>query len=169
MARKPFPSVSSSSRATQPLELIRIDVAGPIGPKSLGGSQYLLMFTDDFTRYRVGYLLKWKSEALTRFKEYKALVEEQRGSTIRKLRTGGGGEYTSNEFCHLLLQDGIEIQRTAPYTPQSNDVSERSNRTIIGTTRALLHAVNAPKHYSAKAAMTAIYVRNRLPTRAILE
>ena len=101
------------------------------------------------------------------FKEYKALVEKQQGSTIRKLRTDGGGEYTSNEFCHLLLQDGIEIQRTTPYTPQSNGVSECSNRTIIGTTRALLHAVNAPKHYWSEAAMTAIYVRNRLPTRAI--
>jgi len=46
-------------------------------------------------------------------------------------------------------------------------VSERANRTIIGTTRALLHAVSAPEQYGAEAAMTAIYVRNRLPTRAI--
>ena len=79
MARNLFPSVSSSSRACQLLELIHSDIAGPIILKSLGGSQYLLRFTDDFTRYRVGYLLKLKSEALTQFKEYKTLVKKEKG------------------------------------------------------------------------------------------
>jgi len=65
------------------------------------------MFTDDFTRYKVRYLLKCKLEAFARFKEYTALVEKQQGKVIRKLRTDGGGEYTSNEFCHLLQHDGI--------------------------------------------------------------
>jgi len=125
------------------------------------------MFTDDFTRYKVGYLLKRKSEAFPRLKEYKALVEKQQGKVIRNRRPDGGGEYTSNEFCHLLQQERMEIQRTTPYTPQSNGVSKRANRTIIGTTRALLHAVSAPKQYCVEAAMTAIYVRNGLPTRAI--
>jgi len=125
------------------------------------------MFTDDYTRYKVGYLLKCKSESFARIKEYKALVEKQQGKVIRKPRTDGGGEYTSNEFCHHLQQEGIEAQRTTLYTPESNGVSERVNRMIIGTTHALLHAVSAPKQYRAEAAMTAIYVRNRLPTRAI--
>jgi len=125
------------------------------------------MFTDDFTRYKVGYLLKRKSEAFASFKEYKALVEKQQGKVIRKLRTDRGGEYTSSEYCHLLQQEGIEIQRTTPYTPQSNRVSERANRTIIGTTCALLDALSAPRQYGAEAAMTAIYVRNWLPRRAI--
>jgi len=72
------------------------------------------MFTDDFTKYKVGYLLKCTSEAFARFKEYKALVEKQQleGKVIRKLRTDGRGEYTSNEFGHLLQQEGIEISRT---------------------------------------------------------
>jgi len=47
MTQKPFPSILPSSRATQPLEIIHSDLAGPIDPKSLGGALYLLMFTDD--------------------------------------------------------------------------------------------------------------------------
>lgn len=98
MARKPFLSVSSSYQATQPLELIHSDIAGPINLKSVGGSQYLLMFTDNFTRYRVGNFLKSKSETLIQFKKYKALVKKQQGLTIKKLRTNREGKYTSNEF-----------------------------------------------------------------------
>jgi len=167
MARKPFPSVLPSSKGTQHLEIVHSYIAGLIDQKSPGGALYLLMFTDDFTRYKVGYLLKRKSEAFACFKEYKALVEKQQGKAIRKLRTDEGREYMSNELSHLLQQEGIEIQRTTPYTPQSNGVSERVNRKIIGTTRALLHAVSAPKQYWAEVAMTAIYVRNRHPTPPI--
>ena len=167
MARKPFPSALPSSKETQPLEIVHSDRAGPIDPKSLGGALYLLLFTDYFTRYKVSYVLKRKLEAFACFKEYKALVEKQQGKVIRKLRTDGGEEYRSNEFCHLLQQEGIEIQRMTPDTPQSNGVSERANHTIIGTTRALLHAGSAPKQYWAEAAMPVIYVCNRLPTRAI--
>src|SRR5437588_510729 len=95
------------------------------------------------------------------------MIKKLQGKPIRKLRTDGGGEYTSNEICHLLQQEGIEIQRTTPYTSQSNGVSERANRTIIETTRALLHAVNAPKEYWAETAMTAIYGRNHLSISVI--
>jgi len=167
MERKLFLSVLPSLKATQPHEIVPSDIAGPIDAKSLREALYLLMFTDDFTRYMVGHLLKRNLEAFARFKEYKALVEKQQGKVIRKLCTDRGGEYTSNEFCHLLQQEGIVIQSTIPYTPQSNGVSERANCTIIGTMRALLQAVSAPKEYWAEAAMTALYVHNRLPTCAI--
>jgi len=77
MARKPFPSVLLWLKVTRPLVIVHTDIPGPIDPKSFGGALYLLMFLDDFTRYNVGYLLKRKSEAFARFKEYKALVEKQ--------------------------------------------------------------------------------------------
>jgi len=167
MTRKTFPSVPESSRASRILEIIHSDIAAPIDPVPLGGSQYVLLFTDDFRRYKVGYALKKKSDALKCFKEYKALVEKLHGRPIQKLRTDGGGEYTSNELCHFLHEEGIQAQRTTPYTPQSNGVSERANQTIIGTTRALIHAVSAPKEFWAEGAMPAIYVRNWLPTKSL--
>jgi len=167
MTHKPFLSVSPSSRAIQLLEIIHSDIAGPMNPKSLGGAAYLHMFMDDFIRYKVCYLLKCKSEAFACFKEYKTLMEKQQGKVIKKLRTDKAWEYTSNQFCHLLRQDRIEMQRITSYMPQSNRVSERSNSTVIGTRGALLHTVNAPKFYLADAAMPAIYVQNQLPTRTI--
>ena len=58
MARKPFPSDLPSSKVTQPQDSVHRDIAGQIDPKSFVGALYLLQFTDDFIRYKVGYLLK---------------------------------------------------------------------------------------------------------------
>src|SRR5207237_9871975 len=91
MTRKPFHPVPPSSRAIQVLEIIHSDIAGPLDPVSLGGAKYILRFTDDFTRFKVGYMLKKKSDAFQCFKDYKVLVEKQHGRSIQKLRTDGGG------------------------------------------------------------------------------
>jgi len=57
------------------------------------------MFTDDFTRYKVGYRLKRKFEAFACIKEYKALVVKQQGMVIRSLRPDGG---VSHPPCPLI-------------------------------------------------------------------
>ena len=44
-------SKQSLNRATQPLELVHTDVCGPINVESIGGSKYMLIFTDDYTGY----------------------------------------------------------------------------------------------------------------------
>ena len=130
---KSFSSLSLSLRATQPLEIIYSDITGLVTPKSLVRALYLLIFMDDFTRFKIGYLIKHKSEALMYFIDYKVLAENHHGKPVCKLGTHGGGEYTSNEFSNLFRQEGIEAQRTMLYTLQLNGLSEQANRTIIGT------------------------------------
>jgi len=41
---------------------------------------------------------------------------------------------------------GIKRELTTPYNPQQNRVAERKNRTIVGTTRAMLHDQGLPLH-----------------------
>ena len=45
--RAPFPQ-ASSFRATEPLELIYVDICGPISPPTLGGSRYFFLIIDHF-------------------------------------------------------------------------------------------------------------------------
>ena len=45
--RKPN-SAPATHRATELLELVHSDLAGPMSPRSLGGSKYFLLFIDDF-------------------------------------------------------------------------------------------------------------------------
>ena len=75
----------SENRATQPMELIHTDICGPMQVESMGGSRYVLMFTDDYSRYTIVYFLKSKEEALPKVKEFVKLVENQTGRHVKKL------------------------------------------------------------------------------------
>ena len=91
-----FPS--SEHRASEFLDLIHSDVCGPTSTLSLSGQEYYVTFIDDFSRKTWIYFLKTKGEVFARFKEFKALVENQTGKKIKVLRSDNGGEFTSNEF-----------------------------------------------------------------------
>ncbi|KAJ9547606.1 hypothetical protein OSB04_020149 [Centaurea solstitialis] len=76
------------------------------------------------------YLIRHKSEAFERFKEFQNEVQNQLDRKIKFLRSDRGGEYLSQEFDNHMMECGIVSQLTPPYTPQMNGVSERRNRTL---------------------------------------
>nr|GEU49646.1 hypothetical protein [Tanacetum cinerariifolium] len=129
MTRKPFPHCTK--RATDLLELIHIDVCGPLRHVSRQGASYFITFTDDYSRYGYVYLLKHKHEVFETFKVFKNEVENQLRMTIKVRQSNRGGEYISQEFIERLKACGIIQQLTPPYTPQHNGVSERRNRTLL--------------------------------------
>jgi transposase InsO family protein len=114
-----FPKVSES-RASAPLELIHSDLIGRLSPKSLGGANYAMTMIDDHSRFVVVKPLKLKSEAASKFKEFRLKAENLTESKIKKFRTDNGGEYVGAGFSEELKDNGIQHQRTNPYSPQQN-------------------------------------------------
>ena len=165
--RAPFPH--SSRRTKNPLELVHSDVCGKLSECSLGGARYFLTFIDDCSRYIWVYMLKHKSEVFSRFKEWKALVETSTGRKLQAIRTDNGGEYLSTEFQNYLKTEGVKHERTIPKTPQQNGVAERMNRTLVETTRSMMSDAKLPKRFWAEALSTAVYLRNRCLTKAVME
>jgi len=97
MFRKPF-QPSEDKAKTRLLELIHSDVIGPMQTQMMRGYRYIIMFTDDHSRYTEVYFIKAKSEAPGKFKEYVAKVEKQHPkSKVCQIRVDGGGEYDSRE------------------------------------------------------------------------
>ena len=84
-----FPS--GSKRGKQILELVHNDVFGPVKVPSLGKFVYYVPFIDDFSRNTWIYFLKKKSKVFDRYKESKALVENQTEKKIKSLRIDNGG------------------------------------------------------------------------------
>ncbi|GKG20629.1 zinc finger, CCHC-type containing protein, partial [Tanacetum coccineum] len=86
---------------------------------------------------------------------------------LRMLRTDRGGEFTSNEV--VERRNRIARQLTAPYSPQQNGVVERRNMTVLSTTRSMMKAMKLPLTFWAEAVRHAIYILNRVPTRALID
>ena len=166
MHRVPVPK-TSRYKSTRPLQLVHSDVCGPMNTSSIGGSKYVLTFTDDYTKYVTVYYLKTMSEVLSKFQEYESMVTNATGFKIQILRSDNGGEYTSKEFSNFCTSQGIIHQFTNPYTPEQNGVSERLNRTVIESAKSMLFHAGLPLRFWAEAVNTATYLHNRSPTGSL--
>jgi transposase InsO family protein len=114
---------------------------------SLGKSVYYVSFIDDFSRNTWIYFLRKKSEVFDKFKEFKALVENQTEKKIKVLRTNNGGELCGNEFEYFSRKCDIARQKTTPYTPQKNGVAERINMTLMEKARSMLSGAKLGKEF----------------------
>jgi hypothetical protein len=163
MTKKPFKS--SERRATKPLELVHSDIAGPMRtPTANGGELYVINFVDDFSRHTKVYLMKRKSQALEKFKEYIADVGRPNIICVKSLRSDNGGEYKSEEFNKFCREYGIKRELTIPNTPEQNGVAERNWRTLFEMTRGMLKTANLDNKWWGRAIITAAYVKNRCLT-----
>jgi transposase InsO family protein len=165
MTKTPF--TGHGERATQLLELVHTDVCGPMATQARGGYSYFITFTDDLSRFGYVYLMKYKSEAFDKFKEYRAEVEKQTGKSIKTLRSDRGGEYLSREFLDYLKECGIVSEWTPPGTSQHNGVAERRNRTLLDMMRSMLSFTDLPISFWGYALETSIYLLNKVPTKSV--
>jgi hypothetical protein len=95
------------------------------------------------------------------------LIENLSERKIMILWSDNGGEYTSKEFVNFCKDVGIKRELTTPYNPQQNGVAERKNRTILEAVKTMIHDQDLPMCLWAEAAMTVVYVQNRLSHSAL--
>ena len=150
-------------KSTQPLQLIHTDLSGIIRSPACHNYNYFLTFTDDMSRYTTVYLLKSKDEVHQKFTKYKALVENQFGTTIKKVRSDNGTEYTCGRFQEVIKTAGIDHCFTNTNTPEQNGVSERLNRTIANGVRCELIESKLPTRLWPYAVEYVVQTRNASP------
>ena len=98
----------------------------------------MFVLVNDCKRKSWVMLLKNKAETRDRLKEWKALVENERGLKLGRIRKSNGGEFTSAALCTWLKEKGVNQEFTPPWTPQANGVAERMNRTLQGMARSMM-------------------------------
>jgi hypothetical protein len=86
--KNPFPK--RDNKAEGVLELIHSDVCGPMPSSSISGYLYNVSFIDDYSRKTWVYFLKSKDEVFSKFKEFKALIENIFERNIKILRSDNG-------------------------------------------------------------------------------
>jgi hypothetical protein len=82
-----------ANRSTTTVEIIHTDICGPFSVKSVDGYDSFIIFIDDYSQYGYIYPIKERSEALDKFKIFKAEVENQHDKRIKIVQFDRGGDY----------------------------------------------------------------------------
>ncbi|KAG9457652.1 hypothetical protein H6P81_002160 [Aristolochia fimbriata] len=133
----------------RPLELLHIDLMGPVQTESIAG----------------------KREKLDTFKVFVSLCKRlmnDKNTVIGKIiriRSDHGREFENSQFAQFCENKGISHEFSAPKTPQQNGVVERKNRTLQEMARAMINAKNLPHKLWVEAVNTACYISNRVHLR----
>jgi transposase InsO family protein len=135
-----------------------------------------ITFTDDFSRYGYIYPIKERSEALDKFKIFKAEVENQHNIKIKLVRSDRGGEYygrhtrygqVSGPFVRFLQENGIVAQYSMPDDPQQNRVAERRNHTLMDMVRSMISYSTLPISLWMDVLKPVVHILNRVPSKSV--
>lgn len=165
--RLSFNKEKDKSYVKRPLLNVHSDVCGPITPSTVNNKNYFVLFVDEYTHYCVTYLLMYKSDVFSAFKDYVAKSEARFDNKIINLYIDNGREYLSNEMTAYCVEKGISYHLTVPRTPQLNEVSERMVRTITERARAMISGAKIEKLFWGEAVLTATYLINLTPTKGL--
>lgn len=157
----------SNTQREMPFSLIHSDVWGPSPIVTTNGNRWFVIFVDDCTRMTWLYLLKRKDEVFDVFQSFYIMIQTQFSVKIKALRTDNGGEYVNTKFRDFCQKNGLIHETSCSQTPQQNGVSERKNRHILETARALLIGANVPSQHWDDAVATAAYLLNRMPSKIL--
>ncbi|KAH9650014.1 hypothetical protein KPL70_026198 [Citrus sinensis] len=149
------------------LEYIHSNLWGPSQVPSMGGNRFFMSIIDDFSRRVWVYVLRTKDQVFGKFKDWKALVENQIGKKVKKLRIDNGLEYCNKMFDDFCASEGIGRHRTVRMTPQQNGLAERMNMTLMNKVRCMMIQSKLPKGLWAETLLTACLLVNLSPSAAI--
>lgn len=179
--RNTFKDYSHHQAATQVLERIYADVAGPfnIGNenqqdsmliakgnknlthwKMLGEYKYYSLIVDEYSRRASVKMLKQKSETSGHLIPFILHAENVTGNHIKYLRSDNGKEYVNKVIQDFCSNRGIGIERTCVNTPQHNAIAERMNRSIMNSARTILFQANLSSAFFGQAVTYAVQILN---------
>jgi hypothetical protein len=161
--------LSTRVRANDVLERIHVDLVGQVTPTSLGGSRYFMLVRDEFSTYLSIFFLASKSQVVDLIQQYIIKATTLTQKRVRIIRSDNGSEFRNVAMTHLCQTEGIIQEFSSPRTPEQNGEIERANRTVIESTRAMLLASGLPANLWGEAAMTAVFLKNRLTNKRTLD
>jgi transposase InsO family protein len=108
---------SKNVMTTRPLELLHMDLFGPVAYLSIGGSKYGLVIVDDFSRFTWVFFLQDKSETQGTLKCFLRRAQNEFELKVKKIRSDNGSEFKNLQVEEYLEEEGIKHEFSAPYTP----------------------------------------------------
>ena len=144
MSNQAFPE--NPRRAAKAFELVHSDLKSfpvPLYRKY----KYIITFYDDFTSHTWTMPLCSKAAVITVAKDFLELVRVQYNAQVKGWMSDASGEYKSDAFDRALLEKGIIINQSAPWTPMQNGRAERLMCTLMDKAEAMQHQACIPQSW----------------------
>nr|GEU57900.1 hypothetical protein [Tanacetum cinerariifolium] len=158
--RKSFQTKTTPSSKRR-LQLLHMDLCGPMRVKSINGKKYVLVIVDDYSRYTCTHFLRSKDEAPEVLINFLRLVQPGLHAQVRIVRTDKGTEFLNKTLHAYFASEGINHQTSVARTPKQNGVVKRRNRTLVEAARTMLSAAKVPLFFWVEAIATACFTQNR--------
>nr|GEZ61389.1 hypothetical protein [Tanacetum cinerariifolium] len=143
------------------LNLLHMDLCGPMRVASINGKKYILVIVDDYSRYTWTLFLCSKDETPDVLKKFLTMIQRNLQDSVITVRTDRDTEFLNKTLNAFFKEEGIEHQTSTARTPEQNNVVERRNRTLVEAARTMLSASQLPLFFWAEAIATACYTQNR--------
>nr|GEW45351.1 retrovirus-related Pol polyprotein from transposon TNT 1-94 [Tanacetum cinerariifolium] len=158
--RKSFQTKTTPSSKRR-LQLLHMDLCGPMRVASFNGKKYVLVSVDDYSRYTWTHFLRSKDETLKVLIKFLMLVQRGLHAQVRIVRTDKGIEFLNQTLHAYFAAEGILHQTSVARTPKQNGVVERRNHALVEATQTMLSAAKVPLLFWAEAIATTCFTQNR--------
>ena len=163
---KRAPILPSSRVVQRPLELVHMDISGKL-MESAGSNSYVLGIVDDFTAKSDVFFIQNRSSFLDCLKFYKEYSEKVVNHPLTNIRLDGAGENSTEEVKMFCIRNGIKLEYSPRYAPESNGVAERFMQELGLRARVMLLSSEMDKEMWGEAMNHGNWLRNRLPSERI--
>ncbi|GJR21141.1 retrovirus-related pol polyprotein from transposon TNT 1-94 [Tanacetum coccineum] len=158
--RKSFKTNTTPSSKRQ-LQILHMDLCGPMRVESFNGKKYVLVIVDDYSRYTWTHFLRSKDETPEVLIDFLKLVQRGLHAQVRTVRTDKGMEFLNKTLHAYFAQEGIQHQTSIARTPEQNSVVKRQNLTLVEAARTMLSAAKVPLFFWAEVIATTCFTQNR--------
>nr|GFB06416.1 hypothetical protein [Tanacetum cinerariifolium] len=143
------------------LNLLHMDLCGPMRVASINGKKIILVIVDDYSRYTWTLFLRSKDETPEALKEFLTMIQRNLQAPVITVHTDRGTEFLNKTLNVFFKEEGIKHQTSTARTPEQNGFVKRQNRTLVEAARTMLSASQLLLFFWAKAIATACYTQNR--------
>ncbi|GJU23305.1 ribonuclease H-like domain-containing protein [Tanacetum coccineum] len=141
--RKSFHTKTTPSSKRR-LQLLHMDLCGPMRVESINRKKYVLVIVDDYSRYNWTYFLRSKDETPAVLIDFLTLVQRGLHAQVRTVQTDKGTEFLNKTLHTYFAKEGIRHETSTARTPEQNSIVERRNRTFVEAARPMLSAAKVP-------------------------
>ncbi|GJY45023.1 retrovirus-related pol polyprotein from transposon TNT 1-94 [Tanacetum coccineum] len=96
------------------LNLLHMDLCGPMRVASINGKKYILVIVDDYSRYTWTLFLRSKDETLEVLKDFLTMIQRNPQAQVISVCTDKGTEFLNKTLHTYFKEEGIEHQTSTP-------------------------------------------------------